>query len=74
MMLSQMSENQSGIIVDIDFSDSSRRRLFDMGFISGQRVRCVNIGLMKTPIAYQIRGSKIALRKSDAKRIEVTPC
>lgn len=74
MTLSQMKENESGLITDINFCASAQRRFFDMGFISGQRVSCTNIGLSGSPIAYQIRGSKIALRKKDADRIGVAVC
>jgi ferrous iron transport protein B len=71
MKLSQMKENQSGFIIDIDDDTGFNRRLFDMGFINGQNISCLNIGIFGTPIAYQIRGSKIALRKKDASRIGV---
>lgn len=71
MTLSQMKENQTGIITSIDDSSDSGRRFFDMGFISGQNISCINIGLFGSPIAYQIRGCKIALRKNDADRIGV---
>jgi Fe2+ transport system protein FeoA len=71
MKLSQMKENQCARITDIDDNTPFERRFFDMGFINGQSVICVNIGLFGTPIAYQIRGSKIALRKKDASKIGV---
>lgn len=71
MTLSDMKENQSCIITDIDIDSSFERRFYDMGFIRGQKVLCTNIALTGSPIAYQIRGSKIALRKKDADRIGV---
>lgn len=74
MILSQMKENDTGYITDINVNRSVLRRFYDMGFISGQTVCCTNIGIFGSPIAYQIRGSKIALRKTDAERIGVTLC
>ena len=71
MTLSQMKEKQSGIITYIEDCSGFERRFFDMGFINGQKVVCDNIGLFGSPIAYQIRGSKIALRKKDADKIGV---
>ena len=71
MTLSDMKEKQCGVIADVDSNSSFERRFYDMGFISGQRVICTNIGLTGSPIAYRIRGSKIALRKKDADRIGV---
>lgn len=71
MTLSQMKVNESGYIISIDNGSNFERRFSDMGFITGQKIRCTNIGLFGSPIAYQIRGSKVALRKRDADRIGV---
>ena len=71
MTLSQMKENDVGHITYINTESCFERRFYDMGFIEGQYVRCVNIGILGTPIAYQIRGCKIALRKCDADKIGV---
>ncbi len=69
-----MKENQSGVITYVDDCSGFERRFFDMGFIDGQQVSCINIGLFGSPIAYQIRGSKVALRKKDANSIGVIVC
>ncbi|MCC8073893.1 MAG: ferrous iron transport protein A [Clostridiales bacterium] len=70
MKLSDLKENQHATIITIN-SSKIKRRLFDIGFVAGQRVECTNIGLGGTPIAYKICGSKIALRKKDADNIGV---
>ncbi|MDE6864404.1 MAG: FeoA domain-containing protein [Eubacterium sp.] len=66
-----MKVNESGYIISIDNGSNFERRFLDMGFITGQKISCTNIGLFGSPIAYQIRGSKVALRKRDADRIGV---
>ncbi len=71
MLLSQMKENQTGSITSINSSALPQRRLLDLGFIAGQKITCTNIGFTGSPIAYSIRGSKIALRKRDADMIGV---
>ena len=71
MTLSQMKVNESGYIISIDNGSNFERRFSDMGLITGQKISCTNIGLFGSPIAYQIRGSKVALRKRDADRIGV---
>lgn len=71
MTLSQMKVNESGYITSIDNGSNFGRRFSDMGFITGQKISCTNIGFFGSPIAYQIRGSKVALRKRDADRIGV---
>lgn len=69
--LSQMKENQSATIEFVDDSSEFVRRFFDMGFIEGNKVKCTNIGISGSPIAYLVCGSKIALRKKDANWIKV---
>ncbi len=71
MTLSQMKENQSATITSVNAGIGLSRRLFDLGFISGQKIDCTNIGLCGSPIAYNLRGCKIALRKKDADMIGV---
>lgn len=71
MRLSQLKENQTAIINFVDNNCDFVRRFFDMGFIEGNKVKCTNIGISGTPIAYQVCGSKIALRKKDADWIKV---
>lgn len=71
MKLSQMAENQSGVIDSINKGCNLSRRLFDIGFITGQKITCENICITGSPIAYTICGCKIALRKKDADMIGV---
>lgn len=71
MRLSQLKENQTATITAVNDSCPLFKRLYDMGFTPGQRVKCVNIGMFRSPIAYIVRGTKIALRKKDAAMIGV---
>lgn len=71
MTLSDMKENQVATITKIKSDAHLSRRLFDMGFIMGQDVSCINIGAFGSPIAYNLRGCKVALRKKDAQKVEV---
>lgn len=54
--------NSSGII---------RRRLMDIGIMPGSLVECVLSSPSGNPMAYLVKGSIIALRKSDSSMIEV---
>ena len=71
MLLSQMKENQTATITAVNDNFRRSRRLYDMGFIAGQKIQCTDIGLWGSPIAFTIRGTKIALRKKDAAMIGV---
>ena len=46
-------------------------RLYELGFIDGTFVECVAKAPFKGPLAYLVRGSVIALRRSDACLINV---
>ncbi len=72
MNLSDMKPNQSAVITEIDSSAKNARRLYDLGFVKGQRVRCTDIAMSGSPIAYEVQKTKIALRKNDAMRVGVS--
>ncbi|MDE6471270.1 MAG: ferrous iron transport protein A [Eubacterium sp.] len=71
MTLSDLKENQTATITKIDDTCSISRRLFDLGFIAGQDIACINVGAFGSPIAYNLRGFKVALRKKDADKVWV---
>lgn len=48
-----------------------RKRLIEMGFISGKRVNVVLNAPLKDPIEYEILGYKLSLRRAEAELIEV---
>lgn len=53
--------------------DTLTRRLVDLGFVKGNRVRCLMRSAAGDPSAYKIRGAVIALRNQDAGNIMVRP-
>jgi len=46
-----------------------RRRLLDLGFVSGTIVEAIQKSPFGDPVAYLIRGTVIALRNEDANKI-----
>ena len=48
-----------------------RRRLLDLGLVHGTNIKAVFKSPIGNPIAYEIRGTTIALRKEDSKLIDV---
>lgn len=59
------------IIRSIKGEDSLKRRLLDLGFIPGDKVKCVLVSPFKDPKAYLVNNSVIALRNKDAEGLEV---
>ena len=64
--LSDMNKNDLCIIKRIETKGELRRRLMDLGFIEGTKIRCVRISPFGDPKAYYVRGTVIALRKEDS--------
>ena len=60
---------EGAVICGNEHFGGMRRRLFDMGFTQNTYVRCVGESPCGDMKAYSIRGSVVALRLSDAKRI-----
>ncbi len=73
MKLSQLKENQRGIIVKVRGRGAFRKRIIEMGFVKGKEVKVVKYAPLKDPIEYNIMGYEVSLRRSEADLIEVVP-
>lgn len=58
-------------VMDIDTSAHLRHRLRDFGLVPGTQVRCRYAGPGGYIVAVELRGSVLALRKRDLRRIRV---
>lgn len=50
-----------------------RRRLLELGFVPGTRVRVVGTAPLGDPLKLEIRSGNLSLRKAEAAGIEVAP-
>ena len=71
MKLSELRTGESAVIVKVAGHGSFRKRLIEMGFIRGKKVRVILNAPLKDPIEYEILGYKVSLRREEAARIEV---
>ena len=77
--LAALPLHESAYVTEIAAHPDMKRRLTDLGLISGTRVTCTAHSPAGDPRAYLIRGSVIALRNGDAssilleRREDVTP-
>ncbi len=67
----ELKFREQGIISEIDISHPSSKRLIEHGFTPGQIIELVSQAFFKDPIAVSIRGTLIALRKSEADCIKL---
>lgn len=71
MMLSALPQGQSATIKSMQLSTAVRRRLYDFGMMEGTKLCCLRQGACGL---YCVRGTMLALRRSDGARICVEPC
>jgi len=67
-----LSKSQRGCIAQIHADEAEKHRLFSLGFFEGMHVRLLHEApLGGDPIAVDIEGHMVALRRSDAAHIIV---
>lgn len=71
MLLSELKTGGNGVIVKVSGRGSFRKRLIEMGFIPGKKVKVLINAPLKDPIEYEILGYRVSLRRSEAALIEV---
>jgi len=69
--LDKLELNHKGTIKKLNCLGNIRRRFLDLGLINGTTITPVLISACGDPVAYEIRGTVIAIRSEDAKMIEV---
>lgn len=67
--LSDLEPGKAGIIQEIDGDDSLASRLMEMGLIDGETIHCIGRAPMGDPTEYSIRGYRLSLRVTEAKRV-----
>jgi ferrous iron transport protein A len=72
MTLNQLNINEKAIITAINCDEILKNRLYSFGINRGVEVQIVELTLAKSTIEIKINQSKIALRLSEASKIEVT--
>jgi len=70
--LDRLAVGQQASIVCLDAPGEFRARLMALGFVPGGSVRAVLESPWGDPVAYEVCGAVIALRRSDARQVAVT--
>ena len=71
MRLSELGTGERGVIVKVSGHGSFRKRIVEMGFVRGNKVKVILNAPLRDPIEYEIIGYKISLRREEASKIEV---
>jgi Fe2+ transport system protein FeoA len=71
MRLDELPHRGRAVVVSIDGSGPDRRRVMDLGILPGVEVTAQLSNPLGDPMAYLVRGCLIALRRSQARHIQV---
>ena len=72
MLLSDVDVDKEVKVINIMANGELRRRFFDLGIIQDTVIEPLYISPFGDPKAYLIRGTVIAIRNEEAKKIEVS--
>jgi len=72
MTLYQLKKGDVAIIESINGQDRFKKRLFELGFMKDTILTISFVAPFNGPIVVELRGYKLSLRLSDAKKIVVT--
>lgn len=71
MKLSELKTGEKAVVVKVYGHGSFRKRIIEMGFVKGNKVKVILNAPLRDPIEYEIIGYKISLRREEASKIEV---
>jgi ferrous iron transport protein A len=71
--LDQLKEGERATIAEVAGDDSIAVRLLEMGLTEGEEIEVVGFAPLGDPIEFQVRGYRLSLRASEARRLRVIP-
>jgi len=69
--LSDLTSGEAAVITKVKGHGAFRKRITEMGFVSGTSVKVIKYAPLLDPIEYEIMGYRVSLRRSEAQLIEV---
>ncbi|MBP1464736.1 ferrous iron transport protein A [Candidatus Chloroploca sp. M-50] len=69
--LDQLGHGEQGRIVRVSGERTLRRRLLDMGLVTGEKVTLTGVAPMGDPLELLVKGYHLSLRKAEARLIIV---
>jgi len=71
MNLSELHTGEEAIITKVRGIGAFRKRILEMGFVKGQKIKVIKNAPLKDPIEYEVMGYNVSLRRLEASFIEV---
>lgn len=73
MTLDTLQPGEAATIASLDGDGLATHRLMELGLLPGEPIEVLGRAPFGDPIAVLIRGTRIALRRADARRIAISP-
>ncbi|MFQ5503591.1 MAG: ferrous iron transport protein A [Planctomycetota bacterium] len=71
MVLTELRPGEAAFIEEVRIEGRLGRRLLALGFVPGTAVRVCRRAPLGDPTEYELRGTRLCLRSSEAKQIHV---
>ena len=69
--LSDLKTGEEGVIVKVLGHGAFRKRITEMGFVKGKKVKVIKNAPLQDPVEYEIMDYKVSLRRSEANLLEM---
>lgn len=69
--LDQLRIGETAKIVEVNGDDAVAIRLMEMGLTDGEPIRMIGKAPLGDPLEFEIRGYRVSLRSTEAKRVEI---
>lgn len=69
--LSDLATTEEGIITKVFGQGAFRKRITEMGFVKGKKVKVIKNAPLQDPIEYEIMEYHVSLRRSEAQLVEI---
>ena len=71
LCLADLEPGSDARIESVDAGSPIGRRLLDLGFVPGTAVRVLRRAPLGDPVEYELRGYRLCLRRTEARRVRV---
>lgn len=71
MRLSELTTGHEAVILSVTGAGAFRKRIIEMGFVRGKRVRAIKNAPLNDPIEYKIMDYYVSLRREEAEMITI---
>ncbi len=73
MTLDDLKTGQKGRVLKVNAKGPFKKRLLEMGFITGAEVHVIKYAPLKDPVEYTVKGYHVSLRHEEAEQIDIEP-